>query len=101
MSLFFAYVLSVCPALHSVICTLLTLNVLLAAWLLFCSVREPYGSEEYKRAAAGLWWMLKVLAVLAVLWVLIPSQKRLDAMMLNYHATYTACNDMGICLGDK
>ena len=101
MKLFFAYVLAVCPALNSVISILI---LLLSACTFLCIIvmsNEQDGSDEYKKARESARFAIKVLILLALLWTLVPSQKRLDAMMLNYHATYTACNDMGICLGDK
>ena len=101
MSLFFAYVLSVCPALNDVICVLIMIFCACAFLCFVALANEPEESQEYKRAKESVLFVIKMLAVLSALWVLIPSQKRLDAMLLNYHATYTACNEMGICLGDK
>ena len=101
MSLFFAYVLSVCPAINDIICVLITIFCVCFFLCILALANEPEESDAYKEARKGALFAIKVLFLLALLWALVPSQKRLDAMMLNYHATYTACNEMGICLGDK
>lgn len=102
MNLFFAYALAVCQALNTLICALAAACVLLTLFLIFCCSQEKPGSTEYIRARNAARWILKCLLVLGVLWVLVPSQKRLNAMMLNYHAGCVDVRDeYGVRLGDK
>ena len=96
MNLFFAYVLAVCPALNTLICALAGACILLTLFLVFCCSQEKPGSPAYIRARDVAVWIIKCLLILGVLWALVPSQKRLNAMMLNYHATYDARDEYGV-----
>lgn len=101
MNLFFAYALAVCPAINDLICGLMIVctGIML---LLGCFVaQEEEDSNAIKTALKAIVWLFKVLLLLTILWVLVPSQKQLNAMMLNYHATYDARNDYGVPQGDK
>ena len=91
MNLFFAYILAVCPALNTLIGALAAACVVLVLFLIFCCSQELPGSPAYKRTRDAAWWLLKCLLVLGALWTLVPSQKQLDAILLNHS---TACVDM-------
>lgn len=101
MNLFFAYMLAVCPALNSVISALLGLVVVCVFFCIFVMANEPEGSEDYQKAKASALLGIKLLTVLAILWVLVPDQKRLNTMMLNHQATYETRDAYGVLLGDK
>lgn len=102
MKLFFAYVLAVCPAINSVICILITIFCGCFFVCILAMANEPEGSDAYKKAKESTLFAIKVLALLAALWVLIPSQERLNAMMLNYHAGCVDVRDeYGVPQGDK
>ena len=102
MNLFFAYVLAVCPALNALICAAVVVCLLLTLFLLFCCSQAEPDSEEYTRCKNAAWWLLECFLILGLLWVLVPSQKRLNAMMLNYHAGCVDVRDeYGVRLGDK
>lgn len=86
MNLFFAYVLATCPVLNDFISVLM----LICGGLVFLAVvfyaQEDEDNPAIPCAKKIIMFGLAALAVLTLLWVLVPSQKRLNAMMLNYHA---------------
>lgn len=86
MNLFFAYVLAVCPALNDVIFWLMLIVGALFLFLITCLIQAEPDTDEYTRIKSALWFLAKCFLVLALLWAFVPSQKRLNAMMLNYHA---------------
>ena len=86
MNLFIAYTLAVSPALNDVICVLMTLAAItIFLGIIFISTQTE-ASNETKSACTVVWFMIKALAILALAWALIPSQKRLNTILLNYHA---------------
>ena len=91
MNLFFAYLLSISPALNDVICVLIMIFCACAFLCFLALANEPEESQEYKRAKESVLFVIKLLAVLAILWVLIPSQPRLNTILLNHSA---ACVDV-------
>ena len=91
MNLFFAYCLAVCPALNDVICVLMGLCGVFLVLGFIVVYNYPDLSIEHLKARVVVAFCVKTLLVLALLWAFVPSQKRLNAMMLNYHA---GCVDM-------
>ena len=86
MNLFFAYVLAVCQALNDVVFVLMLITGGLLVFLLTCLIQSEADTDEYNKIKMAMWFLTKVFLVLALLWAFVPSQKRLNAMMLNYHA---------------
>lgn len=96
MNLFFAYILAMCPALNHVISLFFCLAFLCVLLAIIAMSNEPKESTDYKQARQITVACIKLLAVLALLWVLVPDQERLNTIMLNCHATYDARGGYGV-----
>lgn len=99
MNLFFAYILAVCPALHDVLMILFfaSLCLVFLGFIVFCMAdnANDLEGEDLGCRTIGLFGIICVVLLLLVAFV--PSQKRLDSMLLNYHAVYVACDKNGVC----
>lgn len=88
MNLFFAYVLAVCPALHTIIGVLLLGCSIVCVFLGLNYITDRIGGNDGYVQFLGYAFKVSIgcVLILCFLWALVPSQKRLNAMMLNYHA---------------
>ena len=88
MNLFFAYVLAVCPALHTIIGVLLLGCSIVCVFLGLNYITDRIGENDDYVRFLGYAFKVSIGCVLLLcfLWALVPSQTRLNAMMLNYHA---------------
>ena len=93
MNLFFAYVLAVCPALHTIIGVLLLGCSIVCIFLGLNYITDRIGGNDDYVRFLGYAFKVSIgcVLVLCFLWALVPSQKRLNTILLNYHA---GCVDM-------
>lgn len=101
MNLFFAYVLAVCPSLNDFILVLMLIVFALSAFLFTCIIQAVPDTDEYNRIKTALYFLAKCFLVLGLLFAFIPSQKQINAMMLNYHGEYIQCDVQGKCQEEK
>jgi len=104
MNLFFAYALAVCPALHTIIGVLALCGATICIFLGLNYVTDRITENDDFVQFLGYAFKVSIgcTLVLCFLWALVPSQKRLNAMMLNYHAGCVDVRDeYGVPQGDK
>lgn len=88
MNLFFAYCLAVAPALHTIIGVLLLVCSIACVLLGLNYLTDRIGGNDDYVRFLGYAFKVSIgcVLILCFLWALVPSQNRLNAMMLNYHA---------------
>ena len=98
MNLFFAYILAVCPALNTVITILCACCFIACIFLGANYLTSRIDGDDDFTQFLGYAFKVSIgcVLVLCFLWAFVPSQKRLNAMMLNYHATYDARDEYGV-----